>query len=89
MRRFSESLRSLLENGVASGEILFPQNRRLMTPLRQAINRAIYVDFKLKSETEGLKKQIVLSADGKKASLPFSVWSAGQREFTPLLLSMY
>jgi hypothetical protein len=89
MRRFSESLRTLLENGVASGEILFPQDRRLMTPLRRAINRAIYVNFKLMSETEGLKKQIVLSADGETASLPFNVWSAGQREFTPLLLSMY
>jgi hypothetical protein len=89
MRRFSESLRLLMENGVASGDTLFPQERRLMAPLRRAIDRAIYVGFKLMSQTEGLRKQIVLSADGGTSSLPFNAWSAGQREFTPLLLSMY
>lgn len=89
MRRFGESLRILMENGVASGEVLFPQRGRLMAPLRDAIDRSIYVGYKLMSKTEGLKKQIVLSTDDGSSSLPFNVWSAGQREFTPLLLSMY
>lgn len=89
MRRFSELLRTLLESGLASGETLFPQPRRLMTPLRNAIDHAIYDGFKLMSETEGVRKHIVLQPNKGGPSLPFNAWSAGQREFTPLLLTMY
>jgi hypothetical protein len=89
MRSFSETLRILMDGGVTSGERLFPQERRLMAPLRHAIDRAIYVGYQLMFGAEGPRKQIVLVPQEKGASLPFSVWSAGQREFTPLLSGMY
>jgi AAA domain, putative AbiEii toxin, Type IV TA system len=89
MRRFSESLRLLMESGVGTGETLFPQPKRLIAALRTAVDDSIYIGFKLKIETEGLRKRVVLSRKEGESPLPFTVWSAGQREFTALLLGMY
>ena len=48
-----------------------------------------HIGAELKLETEGMRKQLVLVPAGTKVSLPVSVWPAGQREFTPLLLGLY
>ncbi|MEZ4301720.1 MAG: AAA family ATPase [Polyangiaceae bacterium] len=88
MRRFSDALRLVIEQGFDSEETLFPQPRRLKAELRHHIDHAIYVGGKLKLETEGMRKRIML-APSDASSLPYSAWSAGQREFTPLLLGLY
>lgn len=89
MRRFSEALRSLMEQGFGSGEAIFPQPRRLKADLKHLVDSAIYVGAKLQLETEGMRKRIVLFPREGAAPLPYSAWSAGQREFTPLLLGLY
>lgn len=89
MRRFSDSLRVLMEQGVGPGEPIFPQPRRLKAELKQLVDEAIYLGAKLNLETEGMRKRITLSPRDDAASLPYSAWSAGQREFTPLLLGLY
>jgi hypothetical protein len=40
-------------------------------------------------DTQRAQKRLVLSAGADPAGLPFVVWSAGQREFVPLLLGLY
>ena len=88
MRRFSEVLRSVMD-GFEPHTPVFPQSKRLMSTLRTAIDRSIYAGFELKLELQGNRKQLVLTAPESKSGLPINAWSAGQREFTPLLFSMY
>jgi hypothetical protein len=88
MRRFSDALRLVIEQGFEPEDAIFPQPKRLKAELRDRLDEAIYVGAKLKLETEGMRKRIVLAPNAA-SSLPYSAWSAGQREFTPLLLGLY
>lgn len=85
---FSERLRMLMEAGLGRGSAIFPQGGRLTEATRTLLKRGIFGDFELKQELSGLQKRLVLQR-GKEKSLPFMVWSAGQREFSPLLLGLY
>jgi hypothetical protein len=89
MRRFSDSLRLFMEQGLGPGEAIFPQPKRLKAEIKALLDASIYVGAKLELETEGMRKRIVLAPRADDASLPYSAWSAGQREFTPLLLGLY
>jgi len=89
MRMFSDTLRRLLDQKLAKGESFFPQPRRLKKELRQLIDQSIYVGGKVKLDTQGMRKRLVLQPVGSEQSVPYSAWSAGQREFTPLLLGLY
>jgi energy-coupling factor transporter ATP-binding protein EcfA2 len=85
---FSEQLRLLMESGLGRGEAIFPQAGRLTEATRKLLKRGIFGDFALKQDQSGPRKRLVLQRKGESA-LPFMVWSAGQREFTPLLLGLY
>lgn len=90
IRSFSDALRRLMEQ--SSGEeqkAIFPQPRRLKVELRRLLDDGIYVGGQVKLITEGMRKRVVLQPHRGGPSLPFSAWSAGQREFTPLLLGLY
>lgn len=89
LRSFSDALRRLMEQGLGGGDAIFPQSRRLKAELRRVLDDGIYVGGSVKLETEGMRKRIVLEPHKGGPSLPFSAWSAGQREFTPLLLGLY
>ena len=85
---FSERLRMLMEAGLGRGAAIFPQGGRLTEATRTLLKRGMYGDYELKQELSGLQKRLVLQR-GKEKALPFMVWSAGQREFSPLLLGLY
>ena len=88
VKQFSEELRLLMEKGLGSGEgAIFPQKGRMNKTLRDAIGQSIFGDAEIRLDRSGLRKRIVLDVAG--SQLPFMVWSAGQREFTPLLLGLY
>jgi hypothetical protein len=91
MRRFSDSLRHLMEKGMGSTEEepIFPRPRRMKSELQDVVDESIYIGAKLILETEGLRKRIMLAPRKSAPALPYSAWSAGQREFTPLLLGLY
>lgn len=87
---FSEKLRMLMEAGLGVGKTagIFPQAGRLKSGLRKALYNAVFHGFSLKLDhMGGVQKRLVLQGAGEK--LPFMVWSAGQREFIPLLLGLY
>jgi len=91
VRDFSEKIRLLMETGwgrIEGGEI-FPQTRRLKNELRKILNHTVFCGFGLRVDTHGAQKSLVLKAKGTEATLPFMVWSAGQREFVPLLMGFY
>ncbi len=88
VKRFSEHLRQLMAAGLGSGKgPIFPQVGRMDQVLRQAIDESIFGGTQVKLDSSGMRKRIVL--DVGEYQLPFMVWSAGQREFVPLLLGLY
>lgn len=89
VRDFSEKLRSLMETGLAKGESLFPQTRRLKAEIRDCLLQSVFRNFELAVDKQRAQKRLVLRSPGTDSSLPFMVWSAGQREFVPLLLGFY
>lgn len=88
VREFSEKLRSLVETEF-SGESLFPQSKRLKKEFRDLLERDVFSDFALKIDKVRSQKRLVLGAGTPDDHLPYMVWSAGQREFVPLLLGLY
>jgi len=86
VRAFSEQLRVLVETESGGAPELFPQERRLKGELRELLQRHVFGDFRLKVD-KVRQKRLVLG--GEAEPLPYMVWSAGQREFVPLLLGLY
>src|SRR6266853_241559 len=89
VREFSEKLRVLVEQEFGASGDLFPQERRLKREFRDLLQRHVFSNFHLKVDKFRSQKRLVLGPKGAKASLPYMVWSAGQREFVPLLLGFY
>jgi energy-coupling factor transporter ATP-binding protein EcfA2 len=88
VREFSEQLR-LLMNDTSPDETLFPVPRRLKQEYRDLLQQHLFPGFDLKIDSNRAQKRLVLSGGKNEGTLPFMVWSAGQREFVPLLLSLY
>jgi predicted ATPase len=87
LRQFSETLRQLLQNGMGKAESIFPISKRLKEPLRKSFNDSIFHDGKVKMDERTGQKKLRMEVDGM--SVPFITWSAGQKEFMPLLLGFY
>jgi hypothetical protein len=89
VREFSENLRVLVGQEFGGSGDLFPQPKRLKEEFRDLLQRHLFSDFHLKVDKFGSQKRLVLGSGPKTRSLPYMVWSAGQREFVPLLLGLY
>ncbi len=88
VKEFSENIRRLMEAGIGKGEApLFPQEGRMRAIFRKKLDQSIFNGASVKLDKSGFRKRIVLDVKG--ATLPYMVWSAGQREFMPLLLGLY
>ncbi|HEX8107815.1 MAG TPA: AAA family ATPase [Kofleriaceae bacterium] len=88
-RLFSQNL--LDRFNAREGARLFPLDRLLKKVYRELINDAVFHGGTVGvRETEQQTKRLRLRFKGEqKMSLPFMTWTAGQREFTPLLLGLY
>jgi len=86
---FSEKIRQMMQKGLGSGQSLFPHSGRLKSQLRDSLNDTLFLDFQLHVDKERAQKRLVLRTSEEAAPLPYMVWSAGQREFVPLLLGFY
>ena len=69
LKDFSERIRQIMEQGLGSGQAVFPQQGRLKQAVREQIENAIFPNAKLRLDRQGLRKQLVLDAD-KTQSLP-------------------
>lgn len=88
VREFSERLHQLVQTEFAQTDRLFPQEGRLKKEYRDLIEKHIFGGFGLQTDAERFQRRVVLQGAGGRV-LPFLVWSAGQREFVPLLLGLY
>jgi len=90
VREYSEKLRLLLEQEFKATEGLFPQERRLKKEVRDLLARSFFPGYDLRVDRYRSQRRLVLGAENtQEDQLPFMVWSAGQREFVPLLLGFY
>jgi hypothetical protein len=89
LRAFGDDLHRLVQMEFASSPTLFPKKNRLKSELRDKLENALYRGFALALHTDAHsgQKQMVLTKGN--THLPVLAWSAGQREFTPLLLGLY
>jgi len=88
--RFSENLRLLMQQGFMNKDkdnAIFPQAGRLRQEISDALDASIFHGAKVELNTVEMRKRIQIHVSGNK--LPFMAWSAGQREFMPLLLGLY
>ncbi len=89
VREFSEKLHQLVQTEFSTTTDLFPKSNRLKKALRDQIDVHVYGGYGLKTSSDRFQKRMVLSSPTSSAQLPYLVWSAGQREFTPMLLGLY
>jgi AAA domain, putative AbiEii toxin, Type IV TA system len=84
-RMFSQDLFDSFSSN--RGGALFPINKRLKQEVRKLIDDAIFHGGTVALEQDSNRRQLKLTHGRSK--LPFMTWTAGQREFTPLLLGLY
>jgi hypothetical protein len=89
VREYSEKLRVLVEQEFGATGDLFPQERRLKREFRDLLEKSVFANFHLRVDKIRSQKRLVLGPGGATENLPYMVWSAGQREFVPLLLGFY
>jgi len=87
LREFSEQLRVLV-SGLSREGPLFPAPRRLKTEFKELLTSHVFGGFSLEVDKQRAQRRLVLRSPGGEA-LPVGVWSAGQREFVPLMLGLY
>lgn len=91
LKQFSETIRVLMEkettNAGSKQSKVFPKPNRIKEPLRRILDEAIFHGARVESDNTSLKRRFLLEVGNSK--LPFMTWSAGQKEFMPLLLSLY
>lgn len=87
LKSFSETLRIFMQGGMGEPNTLFPANDRLKSALNQTFDENIFHGGKIvMEEISGQKKMKMKVGD---MSIPFMTWSAGQKEFMPLLIAFY
>lgn len=87
LREFTETLRTFLQFGLANKDKIFPIKGQLKEFQKQEFDKNIFHDGDVVITENAGQKKMALSVDGMK--IPFMAWSAGQKEFMPLLLSFY
>jgi|SRR5580658_2101103 hypothetical protein len=85
-RLFSQNLFNLFSAKDAG--TLFPVEKRLKKEIRDKIDDAVFHGGKVGIE-EDQQHALRLRLVHGKMQLPFMTWTAGQREFTPLLMGLY
>jgi energy-coupling factor transporter ATP-binding protein EcfA2 len=87
LRHFSETLRQFLESNTSmTNDVIFPKPEELSAPLVDSFNESIFHNGRIVLD-QTVKKRFKLNIGN--SSIPYMAWSAGQKEFMPLLLSFY
>ncbi len=89
VREFSETFRLLMDREFTHTDDLFPKTNRLKQAYRDLLAKHVFGGFQLQVDRHGKQKRLVLRQQQANSSIPFMAWSAGQREFVPLLMGLY
>ncbi|MCS6920243.1 MAG: ATP-binding protein [Fimbriimonadales bacterium] len=88
LREFSDKIHQMTQTEFALKQKFFPIEGRLSEPLRSRLHQSVFAGLELHLKEHQFQKRFVLT-DESGREMPYLVWSAGQREFTPLLLGLY
>jgi len=93
LREFSQRIHEIVQGELSRSDVLFPHSQRFNSALRNVVTEHVLRGFQLEVDSATGQKRFVIR-DGRgdpnqTPSLPFLTWSAGQREFVPLLLGLY
>lgn len=87
LKSFSETLRLYIQGSMGDPEMLFPVSNRLKGALKKSFDDNIFHGGKIVMEENSGQKKMKMRIDDM--SIPFMTWSAGQKEFMPLLIAFY
>lgn len=89
LRAFSDAVHDLIQNEFGAKGELFPASNRLNETLRKPISEQLFGGNKVVVDDTDFTKRLALEVPGQKKPLGFLSWSAGQREFAPMLMGLY
>lgn len=89
LRVFSDAVHDLIQNEFGAKGELFPAPNRLNDTLRKPISEHLFGGNRLVVDDTDFTKRLGLSVPGQAKPLGFLSWSAGQREFAPMLMGLY
>ena len=87
LRKFSDTLRLFIQNGLGDSGVLYPLPNRLKSAIKRMYDKAIFHGGKVVFDEKGGQRKIAM--DVENMHLPLMTWSAGQKEFMPLLMAFY
>lgn len=87
LRYFSETLRRFMQGGLGESKVIFPIKTRLKGAMEQQFDKTVFHGGKIVMDEYLGQKKMKMQIDGME--IPFMTWSAGQKEFMPLLLGIY
>lgn len=87
LRQFSETLRIFFQYGLSGSKVVFPIGTRLKSGVKKSFQNNIFHNGKVTIDDTSGQKKMQLSVDNM--NIPFMAWSAGQKEFMPLLMAFY
>lgn len=87
LRQFSETLRMFFQYGLNGSKVVFPLGYRLKSGVKTSLQSSIFHNGKVTIDDSSGQKKMQLSVGDM--NIPFMAWSAGQKEFMPLLMAFY
>lgn len=87
LRQFSEMLRMFFQYGLNGNKVVFPIGYRLKSGVKTSLQKNIFHDGRVTIDDRSGQKKMQLSVG--EMNIPFMAWSAGQKEFMPLLMAFY
>lgn len=87
LKIFSETLRVFMQSGLGNPDVVFPMHNRLKGGIKHSIDQSVFHGAQVVIDQSGGQRKMKLKVG--RTALPFMTWSAGQKEFMPLLLAMY
>lgn len=87
LRQFSETLRMFFQYGLNGSKLVFPLGYRLKSGVKTSLQSSIFHNGKVTIDDSSGQKKMQLSVGDM--NIPFMAWSAGQKEFMPLLMAFY
>lgn len=87
LRKFSDTLRLFIQNGLGGSGVLYPLPNRLKSTIKRMYDKAIFHGGKVVLDEKGGQRKIAMNVENM--HLPLMTWSAGQKEFMPLLMAFY
>lgn len=87
LRQFSETLRMFFQYGLNGNKVVFPLVNRLKSGVKTSLQGSIFHNGKVTIDDRSGQKKMQLSVG--EMNIPFMAWSAGQKEFMPLLMAFY